>query len=223
MEPQRVGPEGTTTSPRRGTCVQRARRWRHERGQGGAVLLEAALVFPVMMILAIGIMEFGLLYTSHSTTTASSRSGARLAATEYSQAGWSAPQQEIAATNIAAATAADLKVLRNAEPVGMVIYKVNPSSSNGAPYGGFPSQGMTGGCSTDCIRYRWDPGSASMEYVSGSWTNPDACGVQVDSIGVYVEVRHDFITRAFRSTSTVGGHTVMRLEPLPTDQCSGVT
>lgn len=193
------------------------------RGQQGAVILEAALVFPVLMLLVIGIMEFGLLYTSHSTTTASSRSGARLAATEYSQAGSSTDQQQIAATNIASAVAADLRVLNNAEPVGMVIYKVDPGSDSGAPHGGFPAEGMVGGCSQQCIRYQWNPSTRTMDHLSGSWVDPDACGVQVDSVGVYVETRHDFITRAIRPTARVGGHTVMRLEPLPTDQCGGQT
>lgn len=220
MERQRAGGfDSTSKGPRRvaGPTVLRRRRG----GQQGAVLVEAALVFPVLMLIVIGVMEFGLLYTSHSTNTASTRSGARLAATEYSQAGTSSTQQQIAATNIAAATAADLKVLRNAEPIGMVIYKVNPASASGAPHGGFPSQGMSGGCSQQCIRYRWNDTTSSMDHVSGAWTDPDACGVQVDSIGVYVETRHDFITKAFRSTAMVGSHTVMRLEPLPTDQCGG--
>jgi len=222
MERQRAGGfEGNIDGPDPAAAGVPVDRWR--RGQQGAVLVEAALVFPVLMLIVIGIMEFGLLYTSHSTNTASSRSGARLAATEYSQAGASSTQQEIAATNIAAATSADLKVLRNAVPIGMVIYKVNPSSANGAPYGGFPSQGMSGGCTQQCIRFQWNSSTDSMEYVSGAWTDADACGVQVDSIGVYVETRHDFVTKAIRSDAMVGSHTVMRLEPLPTDQCGGQT
>jgi glutamate dehydrogenase/leucine dehydrogenase len=39
--------------------------------QKGAVIVEAALVLPVMVILVLGIFEFGLLFTSYSTTTAS--------------------------------------------------------------------------------------------------------------------------------------------------------
>lgn len=172
-----------------------------------------------MMVIVIGIVEFGLLYSSHSTTTASSRSGARVAATEYSQAGRSLPAQLAAAESIAAAVAADLKVLNNAEPVGMVIYRVDPNSTSGAPAGGFPSQGLAGGCTSRCLRFTWNPATQTMNHVSGSWTDARLCGVNIDSIGVFVESNHDSITGLIGSDRFVPGHTVMRLEPLPNDQC----
>lgn len=184
------------------------------------MLVEAALILPVMVLLLLGIMEFGLLFTSYSTTTAASRSGARLAATAYSQAPPNSAGQIAAAGQIALATAADLQVLNNAEPIGMAIYKVNPSSTDGAPIGGFPGANMAGGCSTDCIRFSWNSATGEFVRTSGSWTNADACGVTVDSIGVYVEARHDYISGILGRTRNVSGHTVMRLEPLPADQCS---
>jgi Flp pilus assembly protein TadG len=183
-------------------------------------MVEAALILPVMVLLVLGIMEFGLLFTSYSTTTAASRSGARLAATAYSQAGSSTTAQNSAATQIAAATAADLEVLNNAEPVGMAIYKVNPSSTDGAPYGGYPGANMTGGCTSNCIKFSWNASTQTFTKTGGSWTNADACGVTVDSIGVYVQTEHSYISGILGSTRDVDGHTVMRLEPLPADQCA---
>lgn len=185
----------------------------------GAVMVEAALVLPVMVLLVLGIMEFGLLFTSYSTTTAASRSGARLAATAYSQAGGSSTQQDQAADAIAAAVSADLEVLNNAEPVGMAIYRVDPGSGDGEPVGGFPGPDMTGGCTTDCIRYSWNASTEEMDRTSGSWSDADACGVDVDSIGVYVQTEHSYISGILGQTRDVDGHTVMRLEPLPTDSC----
>jgi len=79
---------------------------------------------------------------------------------------------------------------------------------------------MAGGCSTDCIRFSWNSATGEFVRTSGSWTNADACGVTVDSIGVYVEARHDYISGILGRTRNVSGHTVMRLEPLPADQCS---
>lgn len=189
------------------------------RGQQGAVLVEAALILPVLVILVLGIIEFGLLFTSYSTANGSSRSGARLAATAYSQAGTNATAQFAAADQIAAAVSADLKVLNNAVPTGMVVYKVNPSSGDGAPYGGFPGANFVGGCTSACIRYTWNAGTDKMVRSSGSWTNADACGVDVDSIGVYVQAKHSFMTGFFGADHDADGHTVMRLEPLPADQC----
>jgi len=174
-----------------------------------------------MVLLVLGIMEFGLLFTSYSTTTAASRSGARLAATAYSQAGGAPVAQQAAATQISLATAADLEVLNNAEPIGMAIYKVNPASTDGAPVGGFPGANMSGGCTTDCIRFEWNSATDTFTRTSGAWTNPQACTVSaIDSVGVYVEARHDYISGILGRTRNVSGHTVMRLEPLPADQCA---
>ena len=51
-----------------------------QRGQQGAVLVEAALVLPIMILVVMGIIEFGFAFASSTTTTGSSRSGARLGA-----------------------------------------------------------------------------------------------------------------------------------------------
>lgn len=184
------------------------------------MLVEAALVLPVMVLIVLGIFEFGLLFTSYSTTTASTRGGARLAATNYAPSGNSPTAQRAAADQIAAAVSADMVVLNNATPVGMTIYRVPDNTTDGAPPGGFPGPNLAGGCTDRCFRYTWDPSSRQMVYSSGGWSDPDACGVDVDSIGVFVQTRHDHITNFFGATRTVNGHTVMRLEPLPTDGCS---
>jgi Flp pilus assembly protein TadG len=191
------------------------RRRRH-RSQRGAALVEAALVLPIMVLILVGILEFGLLFTSYSTTTAASRSASRIAATRYATE--SDKLQE--AARVAEAAVADLTVLNNATPVGMVMYKV-ADAATGRPAGGFPGNNMAGGCSSNCIRFSWNNSTKKMTRTSGSWTSPDACGVVVDSVGVWVQTRHDFITGMVGSQRYVNGHTVMRLEPLPTDGCSG--
>ncbi len=194
---------------------------RAQRGdERGAVLVEAILVLPVLIILVLGIIEFGLAFATSSTTTASSRSGARIAATAYPPSS-GATAQRATTDQIAAAVTADLTALSNATPVGMTVYKVNPSSTDGAPVGGFPGANMSGGCSSNCVKYLWNAGQNKLVYSSGSWATVDACGATVDSIGVFVQTSHEYISDMFGSTRTVTGHTVMRLEPLPTDQCAG--
>ena len=183
-------------------------------------MVEAAMVLPVMIFILVGIIEFGMLFTSYSTSTASTRSGARLAATAYAQAGSVTASQNTALTQIALSTSADLQVLSNGTPVGMAVYKVNPAATDGAPVGGYPGDSMAGGCSSSCVKFTWNPTTKTMTQGSGSWTNADACGVTVDTIGVFVQVQHDYITGFFGTTRTVTGHTVLRLEPLPSDQCA---
>ena len=123
----------------------------------------------------------------------------------------------------AATRSADAKSLTSAEPVGMVIYKVDPASSDGAPTGGWPGSNatMSGGCTANCFRYTWSGSPKKMTYSSGDWATPDACGLTVDSIGVYVVIKHTYLTKILGDFTYVTGRTVMRLEPLPTDQCTG--
>ncbi|MBM3662095.1 MAG: pilus assembly protein [Actinobacteria bacterium] len=188
-----------------------------KRSARGAVLVEAAFAIPVMLLILLGTMEFGLVYASGSVTTGASRSGARLAATSYAPAGTVQEAQLTAASGIAAAVSADLMALQNAEPVGLAIYEINPSSPDGAPTGGFPGDLLAGGCSSSCMRYTWN--GSNMVFQGGSWSDPDACGTTVDSVGVYVQVQHTYVTGLIGETRLVDGHTTMRLEPLPSDQC----
>ena len=189
------------------------------RDERATAIIEAAFVIPVLVVIVLGIMEFGLVFASTSTATQASRSGTRVAAVQYAAAGTTAQAQRTATDSIAAAVSADLKGLGGATPVGIAIYKVDPTSTSGLPVGGNPGVGMTGGCTDRCVRYTWN--GTTMAYSSGSWTDPDACGATIDSIGVYVQVNHKYVTGLLGSTRTVTGKTVMRLEPLSTDQCTG--
>lgn len=212
-----------TGSGARGPRLVR-RRWEHQRGQRGAVLVEAALVLPIMILVVMGIIEFGFAFGSATTTTGASRSGSRLAAAAYATSGNIAANQRAAADQIADTVAADLVGLTSADPVGMVIYRADPTSTDGAPVGGFPDDGnISTNCTTDCFVYEWNPSMDKMDYKSGAWPDPDACGLTLDSIGVYVQADHHYITGFIGDSVYVDGHTVMRLEPLPSDQCSGST
>ncbi len=191
---------------------------RSRKSERGAVLIEAVFVFPVLIILTMGILEFGLAFASSATTTASSRSGARLAATAYAPAPDTAAGKQAVGDQVAAAVSADLKALSNGTPVGMVLYKMDASQNDGEPIGGFPSDTMAG-CSTSCLKYTWNSSSKSMVYSSGSWLSPSACGTTIDSVGVYVITNHHFVTGLFGGGKFVHGKTVMRLEPLPNESC----
>lgn len=182
-------------------------------------MVEAAIVLPILIMVVMGIIELGFAFASASTANGTSRSGARLAAAAYATAGTGSDNQQAAADQIAATVTADLKNLTSAEPIGMTIYRVDPTATDGAPVGGYPDDNMAGGCSANCFRYTWN--GTSMLHVGGSWPNPDACGMTLDSIGVFVQVRHDYLTGFVGDSVYLDGHTVMRLEPLPTDQCTG--
>lgn len=186
-------------------------------------MVEAAIVLPVMLMIVVGILEFGLMFGNYSTAVSSTRSGARVGAAMYSQAMTGVqetPEQTAAIAEIVAATEADLKAMNNARPIGMAIYKVNPSASDGRPTGGFPGPGLVGGCSSQCIKFTWNGNKMVRQSTAQQWPMPQRCALAtVDSIGVYVEVQHKFITGLFGSEKSLVGHTVMRLEPVPSQSC----
>ena len=67
--------------------VRRARRADGERGRGQAVL-EFALVAPVLMALALGVVDFGRVYASAVTIEAAAREAADYASWHLNDADW---------------------------------------------------------------------------------------------------------------------------------------
>ena len=56
------------------------RRWVHRaRREDGAALIEAAFTLPIMLLVCIGILEFGRAYQAWQVVTNASREGARIA------------------------------------------------------------------------------------------------------------------------------------------------
>jgi hypothetical protein len=101
----------------------------------------------------------------------------------------------------------------------LVVYKADPST--GAPFDGASYEQCT-----TCYRFRWAP---NAEGGKGRWVPnggdgwvaraQNACGdtEHTDYLGVYVRAHHDFITGLFGRTATLTDHTVMRLEPVPSE------
>ena len=56
------------------------RRWLHRAGQEkGAALVETAFVLPIMLLVCVGILEFGRAYQTWQVVTNAAREGARVA------------------------------------------------------------------------------------------------------------------------------------------------
>ena len=65
--------------------LHRRRPWRvRARGQRGAVAVEFALIFPILVLLVLGIIEFGTGFHAWDATQNGAREGARLAAVDAS-------------------------------------------------------------------------------------------------------------------------------------------
>ena len=185
------------------------RRVLRRRGSGdrGAALVEAAIILPFLAIMVFGIVELGFLFRSATVVSSSSRSGARLAAAQYAGA-QTAPAQATVVDNVRQTVEKDLQSRGATDtPLQLLVYRAN-ASGDPLPSGNFNS------CSTDCFVFTWNSGSGTFNAPSGSWSNPDGCGKVIDSVGVWLQMRHDPL--GFSSvfgTMDLKEKTVMRLEP----------
>jgi hypothetical protein len=190
-------------------------RSRRGRGEAGAVLVEAAFVFPVLVVFLFGIIEYGFVFKDSLTVTSATRSGARASASQsrystFFDAGQSAVQVAVNA-------------LPNDGPQELWIYKAGP---NGRPVlsGGGEAADFSSPCQV-CARYAWSSSTRAWTLTSSTWpvASQNACAstsTDPDSFGVYLKAKHDYFTQLFGSSRSLSDRTVMRLEPRPSDSCA---
>jgi len=188
--------------------------WRRaSRDQRGAVAVEAAIITPVLLLLVFGIVEFGLVLKDDLSVTSSVRAGSRMASAE--------PRIATFAQDAANQVAREGGALDMTKVKELWVYKADPNyiTTRGTPVGG----GGTFDACTTCVKFRWDAGAKEFVPSSTSWTSTQqiACAGDTsrDSIGVYVVYEHPSITNLFFRTFTLGSHTVMSLEPMPSTGC----
>ncbi|MEI6624146.1 MAG: TadE/TadG family type IV pilus assembly protein [Actinomycetes bacterium] len=187
------------------------------RGDRGSVAVEAGFIFPVLVLILFGVVEFSMLLRDHVALTAATRSGVRTAsALPRDATAGSAAAQAV----VSAGTAMPMSTIEE-----LWIYKANTAGYPGA-------NGVTSFAScptTSCNRYTFDAGTRSFVLAGGSWdyTHVNACVGTAESVGIYVRARHSFVTGLFGVGMDIGDHAVMRFEPIPADQlaagqsCSG--
>ena len=190
----------------------------------GAVLVEAAIVIPVLMLITLGIIEYGSAYQQDAAVAAASRSGVRAAsALSKSDFGCATPttcplSSTDSAATVTAAVSSALQAVGSATPQKMYIY--DPTTAGTGP------PNFTG-C-THCVGYTWVGGStkAFSTRIAGTpgWfaANQDACAADPpDQITVWVSMTHQAVTRLFGGSKTLTGSTTMRFEPNVTSTCGG--
>lgn len=199
--------EAVGSGRRRGT-----RRLR--RNDEGAVLVEAAIVMPLLLLVVFGILEYGLVFRTSLSVSESTRAGARVAVAQprvegYQTSGAAAVSGALAASRI---PGEDIELL--------VIYKADPATGRMVG-GGDPET-----CAVECWQFVWDDATREFREVDGPRWDADsqsACGSesQTDYLGVYVRANYTFVTGFFGESMTLTERSVMRLEPLPlTDTCA---
>jgi hypothetical protein len=183
--------------------VGRARRTTADR-ERGAVLVEAALIFPLLIFVVLGIAEYSLAYRNSLSVSSASRAGARTASALARNANY--------ATDTRDAVAAALSALPKSRWQEVWVYQAQ-KPTDAAP--GLPDSGDFTSC-TKCVRFTWDAATSSWSQ-AGTWDDQtqDACAGEADYIGVYVKAEHRYVTKLFGTSRTLQDHTVMRFEPIP--------
>lgn len=182
---------------------------KRKRRDRAAALVEAAFVFPLLVTLVFGMLEFGLVFKNASTIAGATRSGVRTGSAAPRVAGYDTAIQAAVTTALSSSSAT---------PVELWIYKAD--STTGLPLGG--SFASSSGCPAfTCGRWTWSAGAWTLASAT-MWqpTLQSAClapasSTYPDSLGVYVKVRHNFVTKLFGATKTLTDSAVMRLEPIP--------
>jgi hypothetical protein len=190
------------------------RRRRRVSGDRGTALVESAIVLPFLALMVFGIVELGFMFRSASVVTSSTRSGARLMSAQYGSA---KPADQ--PTIISAVRQTVENDLINRAPVDtpkrLWIYKARAD--------GLPISGNFTSCTSPCFTFTWTGSSFTMN-AGGSWPTPVVCGVDHDSVGIFVEMDHAPVGFAnFLGTMTLGEHTVMTLEAPNPNTCPGGT
>jgi hypothetical protein len=176
------------------------------------VLVEAAIVIPILMMITLGIIEYGGAYREDSAVAAAARSGARVASSLPKQdLGCAAGCTTDVGPTVAAAVASALQSFGSNAPQQMYIYKVG-ASGNTPPFTS---------C-TFCVGYNWVPSTKSWSTtkLGPGWlgTKQNACatvaaGGPPDQVGVWVKVNHQAVTKMFGGNRALTATTIMRLEP----------
>jgi hypothetical protein len=181
-------------------------------GERGAVLVETAILIPIILIITFGLIEFSMVYQSSSTGAGAARAGARTASAEAKLPSY--------ATDAAKATATALHTIGSNEPVEMWVYK-----GNDLGYPGSDGNTSFSACTTNCIKYAWLPATQTFDIANptgSGWpsSTQQACDTGAwDSVGVYIKLSHKYLTNLFGSSITLTDHAVFRLEPAPTQLC----
>lgn len=178
----------------------------------GSAVVEAALITPILLLLIVGVLEFGFAFKDQLAVTSAVRAGARMASAE--------PRIATFATDAAAQVAREGSALDLTTASKLWIYKADPSDPGGHPLG---AGGTFNSCGTSCVQFTWNAGQSKFVPLSGSWspTSQNACHGTQDSVGVYLSIQHPAVTNAIFSVLTLTSHTVMALEPIPSLQAGG--
>jgi hypothetical protein len=178
-----------------------------DRRERGAAAVEPAIVAPFLLMMVIGIVEFGMYFHNSTAASTAVAAGARTAVTQARIDGY----QTTVSDSVKAA-------MRNvsSKPVLLTIYKADPDT--GEPAGGMVGKDFST-CLADCYRFTWDLPAKTWVQVAGvEWPAlaQAACGPlgHNDYLGVQLTLRYRSATGLLLENKEITATSMMRLEPV---------
>lgn len=175
-----------------------------QRNQKGATIVEAAVIFPVLILTIVGLLELGLVFKDFLGVSFAAREGARV--------GSLAGNDEFADCDIVQNVVADLgaQLVIDGTITSIQIFKA--SQSTGSPLGPGTTNTWTfaGTDPTSCLDWtatnNWDSVTRSVTVGPSS---------TLDILGVTVNATHSYITGVppFRGSINLSETAIQRLEP----------
>ena len=198
------------------------------RSDGGATIIEFAFIALLLFTMIFGIFEFGMVFRSRTTTVDAAAEGARVGAI---QGPYRTSLGETADFSIIKVIRENTSAIDPEDITRIVIFK-GSSSGAGSPASQVPAACKAGTPQPDkCNVY--DPKTAFERVQVGnasyfdcdanpaspacSWNpslrrnGPDSS--DIDHLGVWIQVRHPFVTGLFGQTLTMQSASIVRLEP----------
>jgi Flp pilus assembly protein TadG len=196
---------------------------RRLRGDRGGTLAEAAILTPVYVMLLFGVLEFGGAFRDYLTLNNATTAAAR-------QASISANSID-ADYQVVQAIAKESSALPQNEILKIVIYHAatpsDPPSAGcllGTATSGSGSPGYVGACNTyNSNAFGW--GSANSNWGCGAtakdrfWCPTFRKSAQTgingppDFVGVYIQIRHPYITGLFGTSIVMSKTDIIKIEP----------
>ena len=188
----------------------------------GVVVVEAALVTPLLLVIVLGIVEMALLMRDDNALSSLVQQGGRTAASALVEEPTSVRRaSQFCATPTCSPENAPAWADAVATAIGRADGAVAGESidelwiyeANAAGYPGGPDNQAFDACDDACVVYRWSPEHHTFDYVRGSWPSagPDDCADTHRSVGVYARARHSFLTGLFSEGVEISDHAVFSL------------
>jgi hypothetical protein len=194
----------------------------------GAVIIETALVAPLLLVIVLGIVEMALLMRDDNALSSLVEEGGRhatsalrgeavpfAAVAEHCSAACSRSPERPWTDAVATAIGRTQEGLSKDAVDELWVYKANAQG-----YPGGADNTSFGACDRSCVAYRWNAARGSFEYVRGSWpgAEADVCAAE-DAVGVYVRATHPFLSGVLSEGVHISDHAVFSFSPA---SCSSV-